>query len=120
MKSKANTIVIAFILLPLALSICGCQEPKESSQAGIKPPAPSPLSPPFLKGLELGRGHRIEQLRTYRLLIALVKSYPTSSPTCELDRNEFLRGFGAAYADATARANRVKDLLKKSLLLEHG
>jgi len=125
MKSKANTIVIAFILLALVLSICGCPEVQEppkvpgSSKVPIDPIEPSPT---FLKGRELGRKHRTEQLRTYRLLIALVKGYPTSSPTHEADRSEFLRGFGEAYADANVdtaeRAKRVEDLLRKSLPLE--
>lgn len=214
MKSKANTIVIAFILLPLALSICGCDTvlcmpkgirvkqtgpeldftvpvtAKKASEPctdglvidrrilpgqvpflwripgddawtergnnkyadknvhekleckinvsalnalgaivkGRRGEAEGPytveieLPEPFLKGLELGRRHRSKQLKTYRLLIALIKSYPRSSMTHEDDRDEFLRGFGHAYsgasADAGARAKRVEGLLKKSLPLE--
>lgn len=123
MKSKANTIVIAFILSALVLSICGCPGPGQTAGPGLEQTTNGESKAvAFLKGRELGRKHRNEQLRTYRLLIALVKSYPTSSPTHEADRSEFLRGFGEAYADANVdtaeRAKRVEDLLRKSLPLE--
>lgn len=123
MKSKASSTVIAFILSALTLSVCGCRGPEETTSPGPVQTTSGESKPEaFLNGLELGRKHRSEQLRTYRLLIALVTRYPTSSPTCEVDRNEFLRGFGDAYAgadaEATTRAKRVEDLLRKSLPLE--
>ena len=78
-------------------------------------------TPSFLRGRELGRKHQSDQLRTYRLLVELMRSYPSSSQTCESDREEFLRGFTTAYNEVNirdTRGQRVADLLKKSLLFE--
>jgi len=74
----------------------------------------------FLTGLRLGRKHCIGQIKTYRLLIMLIKEYPRSSETCDLDRREFLRGMTKAYADANhapSEAQSVENLLKKALLI---
>ena len=67
MKSKANTIVIAFILSALVLSICGCPGPGQTAGPGLEQTTNGESKAvAFLKGRELGRKHRNEQLRTYR------------------------------------------------------
>lgn len=75
----------------------------------------------YLYGRELGLKHEKRQLRTYRLLIALFKEYPITSKSCEHDRDEFLKGFRAAYDEMNADvglAREIEDLLRKTLSLE--
>lgn len=77
-----------------------------------------PETPAYLKGQELGGLHLSGQLRTYRLLITLLEFYSPMSETYEHDRNEFLRGFEAAYTLAKGDvklAERVVAMLRQSL-----
>jgi len=72
----------------------------------------------YFQGREFADRHSSGELRTYRLVIVLVENYPASPETGELDRSEFFRGFGEAYADSKGGASsgkNVEALLKKTL-----
>lgn len=82
-----------------------------------------PETKAYLKGRELGSLHRSGQLRTYRLLIVLFELYSPPSETYDHDRDEFLRGFRTAYAEAKGDAelaSRVVDVLKQSMSTASG